>query len=72
MNIPTLLNALCRNHLDVFDDETPEGIADAVALCHRCPELEPCRRWSERLGPAKFTGVIAGKQYIHKNRRNTA
>jgi hypothetical protein len=68
--IPKLPKALCRQHVDVFDDETPDGIAEAVAICGRCPELDACAAWAATLAPRKLSGVIAGKHHPTPKRRN--
>lgn len=41
-NTPLLPGAVCTRHVEVFDDETPQGIAAATALCGRCPARAPC------------------------------
>jgi hypothetical protein len=60
--VPKLPGALCRNRSELFDGEEPEDIAEAVALCARCPALDACRAWVDRLEyRARPSGVIAGR-----------
>jgi hypothetical protein len=60
-SIPDLPAAACRQAVAVFDNETPTGIAEAVAVCRRCPELDACAAWAATVAPRKLSGVIAGK-----------
>lgn len=66
---PALPNAACRNHTDLFDREDPDGIAEAVAICRRCPELAACQRWPASMNPNKLNGVIAGRRYIPDHKK---
>ena len=68
--LPPLPKALCRNRAALFDSEDPAGVAEAVGLCHRCPELGTCRSWVERLDYRhRPTGVVAGRHYRRRNKR---
>lgn len=61
---PALPGALCRDRSSLFDSEDPDDVAEAVALCGRCPDLAQCRQWvgtlTTRNRPA---GVVAGRLY---------
>lgn len=60
--IPALPGALCRDQADEFDQYDDQAIVDdCITICHRCPELDPCRAYIESL-PARHRphGVIAG------------
>ena len=43
---PALPGALCRRHRALFDREDSEGVAEAIAVCGRCPERQPCAAWA--------------------------
>jgi Transcription factor WhiB len=58
--IPALPNAACRSHLDVFDSEHPDAVAEAVTICGRCPELDACTAWAATIDPRQLSGVVAG------------
>jgi WhiB family transcriptional regulator, redox-sensing transcriptional regulator len=66
---PPLPGALCRGHADIFDapaawpptDADRARIAQAKALCRRCPVLADCKAWDASLPRRQHaTGVIAG------------
>jgi hypothetical protein len=69
--IPALPKALCRNHLDVFDSEDPEKVAEAVTICTRCPEFDSCAAWVATQPPRSLSGVIAGKNRTTPTRKDT-
>lgn len=58
---PALPRALCRDQPDLFDASDKDRLAEAIALCHRCPDLAPCRAWIERQPDSAVSGVIAGE-----------
>jgi hypothetical protein len=66
---PRLDGALCRGST-MFDEAPPgtaadlvaERIAEAVAVCERCPSLRACNRWLNGLAPPQRpAGVVAGR-----------
>lgn len=66
---PALPGAKCRGRPHLFDEPAeyePHAIVaqrhtQALALCVRCPSLDPCRAWFDRLKPRERPrGVIAG------------
>jgi hypothetical protein len=59
--IPKLPDAACRGRSDLFDGATEEDIAEATAVCSRCPELNACKRWADMLPHNGIHGVIAGE-----------
>jgi hypothetical protein len=59
--IPSLPLAACKGLSDLFNGDTVEDIAEAIAICHRCPELLPCRRYSQTLSATQIHGVIGGE-----------
>ena len=75
--LPRLPGALCVGRHELFDSPLPANRIEAAALCARCPELLPCRRWaraaSKRRRPA---GTVAARWYprphakIDTNERN--
>lgn len=67
---PALPGARCRGRHHLFDEahpDEPEEVtqarhAQALGLCSRCPSLEPCRAYFDRLKPRQRPGgVIAGQ-----------
>jgi hypothetical protein len=58
---PSLPNALCRNRSDVFDVTDPALSGEAVELCRRCPERQPCRAWTHTLPERAVSGVVGGE-----------
>jgi hypothetical protein len=67
--IPALPEAACVDRLDVFDSETPGGIAAAVAICQHCPELVACAAWAATMEPRKLLGVVAGQDRNNPTKR---
>ena len=66
---PALPNALCRNHTALFDREDAEGIAEAITLCGRCSDRQPCAAWAASMNPNRLFGVIAGRRYSSPNQK---
>lgn len=67
--VPKLPGALCRGRPRLFDSEEPADVAEAVALCERCPALDACRAWADGLSyPARPPGVVAGRRYHRRPR----
>lgn len=70
VSVPRLPRAVCKGYgVDLFEtghlpnegqQARRERIDRAVALCHRCPELESCRSWVESTPRAQFNGLVAG------------
>jgi hypothetical protein len=67
-DVPRLEGALCADaeRWRLFDaasgPEGPEARA-AVALCARCPALNPCRAWVSSLSPPRKPPGITGGQF---------
>ena len=61
--MPALPNALCRRTPpQLFDGDTDETRATAIAICQRCPEIQNCRQWVATLPQSRRpSGVVAGK-----------
>jgi hypothetical protein len=57
LQTPRLPLAACRDRREIFDDDDRQ--AEAIAICHRCAELPPCRAYvsSTAVPPG---GVVAG------------
>lgn len=79
LGAPALPGARCRGRHHLFDEAASgEDVgtvrrrhAQALQLCRGCPSLDPCRRWIEKLTPAKRpSGVVAGK--VIKPRRRVS
>ncbi|WP_235633005.1 WhiB family transcriptional regulator [Mycolicibacterium fluoranthenivorans] len=67
--LPALPGALCRGVPELFDSEEPDDVAEAVALCERCPALEACRTWTDGLRyPSLPSGVVAGRRRSRRPR----
>jgi len=69
---PALPGARCRGRHHLFDEQRPDEDdgtaaarhAQALALCNRCPALDPCQSWFASLPPRKRpTGIIAGHHH---------
>lgn len=58
-SVPHMPRALCRNRAPLFDSASQA--TEAVALCRRCPELDPCRSWANALPRDAITGVVAAE-----------
>jgi hypothetical protein len=59
--VPRLPGALCRGQHHLFDSDLPADVADAAALCNRCPALQACAEWSSGLKHNQANGVIAAE-----------
>jgi hypothetical protein len=60
---PRLDGALCRDNAQLFDAETADDTAAALALCSCCPALARCSRFAASIEPGSVTGVLAGGLY---------
>jgi hypothetical protein len=56
---PKLPGALCRDRPRVFTSDAPDDIAEARAICGRCPELMRCAAWSATVRRNRLDGVVA-------------
>lgn len=70
---PRLPGAACVGHGAVFDGETDDDIAEAMAICARCPALQQCTEWHRSL-PRRHRpiGVVAGQVVAQPKPRGTA
>lgn len=60
---PWMVDAACRGRTAVMFDES--RVAEATAICARCPVIGPCSRLAAVLGPS-VQGVWAGE--VHGSR----
>ena len=61
---PNLPRAACRDKAGLFDAEDGEHQERrARAICHACPELQPCREWADQ--QHVLSGVYAGTMRKH-------
>lgn len=62
--LPRFDLALCRARpgLPWFGGGEPRDIQAAVALCCRCPELDPCHRWADQHDEAGIWGGLTQRQ----------
>jgi hypothetical protein len=59
---PHLTGAACRGRAAMFDGRTPRAVAEAQAICFRCPALSACRTWLAATPVNRRpSGVIAGQ-----------
>lgn len=58
---PRLPGAACRADPVLFDAADGGRIAEAVALCRRCPQLVPCRDWADSRPKRSLIGVVGGR-----------
>jgi WhiB family redox-sensing transcriptional regulator len=62
--IPRLDGCACRSRHRLFESDDPSDIADAVAICGRCPALDACSRWYDSLPPRhRMHGVTVAGQW---------
>ena len=52
--------AACAGRPDLMDPPTARLTTAALALCRRCPVLQPCRDWALSLSDRSDPGGIAG------------
>ncbi|WP_459966435.1 WhiB family transcriptional regulator [Mycobacterium sp. MUNTM1] len=60
--VPSLPGALCRQRPELFDSDDGETASRAVAICRRCPALQPCGAWAGALRHNEARGVLAGER----------
>lgn len=61
------LRAACQGLEDLFEVESKDAGAEALAICCGCPVLPQCREWAEQF---RWAGVvIGGRRFgIHPSR----
>ena len=59
-----LRDGLCRDprQAQLFDGATEDDVAEAVAICSRCPDLQRCEAWYVGLKPSKRPVGICAAQ----------
>lgn len=82
MAAPDLPEAACRGRHELFDGFEPssgETFDDvdyrhtaAVALCRQCPELLPCRAYSNEAFPYPLTHVVAARRPQYRTRKEAS
>jgi hypothetical protein len=69
----SLPGALCRGHGGgPFDGSSDDDVAEASAICSRCPEIQRFRDWASSIPKRKLSGVVAGEHrewYSHGSLR---
>lgn len=55
--VPALPGAACIHKAGIFSD--PRRVAEAKAICARCPVIAACDRWSR--SERALVGVVAGR-----------
>ena len=60
-------SAACRGlDVDLFFNDRGESVAEAKAVCARCPVLEPCRAYA--LSDALLPGIWGGTTFKDRKR----
>lgn len=75
-----LATAACRGHAPVMDerhhgeadDAFHARMAQAEALCHRCPVRTVCASDAAALAPVERTGVYGGRLCRHGQKTSTS
>lgn len=64
--------AACHGEMGVMFTKRGHSVADAKALCERCPVLETCRDWGDATESGPVFGVLAGESAVQRIKRRRA
>jgi hypothetical protein len=69
---PRLPDALCREHVQEFDDAAQDArkAPPALRICAQCVELSKCRSWVNALPKDRRPDGVVGGQVVTKRRVN--